>query len=162
MNEIIKHYESLHDGDLTKIGLQPKMDPVGIWTEGWGHVIIDSKGNFIKGSANKQLAYSLSTIHTVEDADNYLIIDLMPVNLLIARKIIVPLCDFQKKAVESMFYNCGYSDTLTKLINTKSPDLFNWWTSHYITGQGVKLDGLVFRRKTEALLFTTGKLQFFN
>lgn len=28
--KLISHYESLHDGDLKMIGLQPKMDPVGI------------------------------------------------------------------------------------------------------------------------------------
>ena len=30
---LIKYFESLHDGDLTEIGLQPKMCPAGIWTE---------------------------------------------------------------------------------------------------------------------------------
>jgi hypothetical protein len=28
--DIITHFEGLHDGDLHVIGLQPKMDPVGI------------------------------------------------------------------------------------------------------------------------------------
>jgi len=32
--KLIVRYESLHDGDLKQIGLQPKMDPIGIWTEG--------------------------------------------------------------------------------------------------------------------------------
>lgn len=26
LEQLIKHYESLHDGDLREIGLQPKMD----------------------------------------------------------------------------------------------------------------------------------------
>ncbi|MDR6527433.1 GH24 family phage-related lysozyme (muramidase) [Chryseobacterium rhizosphaerae] len=30
--DLIKEFESLHDEDLKKPGLQPKMDPVGIWT----------------------------------------------------------------------------------------------------------------------------------
>ena len=29
---LIKHFEGLHDGDLKKIGLQPKKCPAGIWT----------------------------------------------------------------------------------------------------------------------------------
>lgn len=37
---LIKHYESLHDGDLSRIGLQPKMCPAGYWTEGYGHAIL--------------------------------------------------------------------------------------------------------------------------
>ena len=31
--DLIKHFEGLHDGDLKKIGLQPKKCPAGIWTE---------------------------------------------------------------------------------------------------------------------------------
>lgn len=162
MNRIITHYEGLHDGDLSQIGLQPKQDPVGIWTEGWGHAMLDEHGEFIRGKENKKLAYSLSKIHTIEDADKTLISDLNPVDLLIARKIKVSLNLAQKEAVQSIYYNCGYSDTITKLINENSPELYDWWTSHYITGNGVKLDGLIYRRKTEALLFTTGELKFFN
>lgn len=29
---LIKEFESLHDGDLSVIGLQPKQCPAGIWT----------------------------------------------------------------------------------------------------------------------------------
>ena len=32
--DLIKEFESLHDGDLKQVGLQPKMCPAGIWTEG--------------------------------------------------------------------------------------------------------------------------------
>ena len=163
MNRIITHCEGLHDGDLSMIGLQPKMDTCGIWTEGWGHAMIDWNGNFIKGIANKDLAYKLSKIHTNEEADKVLDQDLFGVNLLIARKITVPLSDNQKEAIQSFYFNCGFSETLTKLINTKSDQLYNWWVSHYIVDQNmVKQPGLVNRRKTEALLFTTGKLQFFS
>ena len=61
---LIKHFESLHDGDLKQIGLQPKMDPIGIWTEGYGRAMRDDKGNFIKGSAKIELAYKKSKIKT--------------------------------------------------------------------------------------------------
>ena len=37
--ELIKSFESLHDGDLSKIGLQPKMCPAQIWTEGYGRAM---------------------------------------------------------------------------------------------------------------------------
>lgn len=51
---VTKHFESLHDGDLTIIGLQPKMCPAGIWTEGYGNAIVDPlTGKFLKGSENK-------------------------------------------------------------------------------------------------------------
>ena len=61
MIKLISKYEGLHDGDLKEIGLQPKMDPVGIWTEGWGHAIIDSKGNFVKGIDCKTNAFYIES-----------------------------------------------------------------------------------------------------
>ena len=41
--DLIKEFEGLHDGDLSIIGLQPKMCPAGIWTQGYGHAIIYNK-----------------------------------------------------------------------------------------------------------------------
>ena len=161
MYELIKHYESLHDGDLSTIGLQPKMDPVGIWTEGWGHAIYNN-GQFVKGIANKNLAYKLSIIHTIADADKQLELDLQPILVIIHKKISITLNQNQIDALVSFIYNTGGSSTLYTLINTKSPDLYNWWITHYITGGGIKLKGLEYRRKSEALLFTTGELKFFN
>lgn len=158
--KLITHYESLHDGDLKQIGLQPKMDPVGIWTEGWGHAIVDSKGNFVKGAANKALAYKLSKIKTVEEADKYLEEDIKPILLSVHRKVTIQLSEAQEAAIVSHFYNTGGSSTLVQLINSKSSNLANWWKSHYITGQGVPLKGLVNRRSCEATLFTTGNLKF--
>jgi hypothetical protein len=53
LEQLIKHYESLHDGDLSAIGLQPKMDSLGIWTEGWGSVVYDGNNRVIRGIENK-------------------------------------------------------------------------------------------------------------
>lgn len=162
MVKLISRYESLHDGDLKQIGLQPKMDPIGIWTEGWGHAIVDSKGDFVKGIANKKLAYDLSIIHTLEDANKYLELDTKPILLIIKRKIKIDLNDNQIAALVSFIYNTGGSDTLFRMINTKDKGLYDWWTKHYITAAGIPMKGLVYRRKSEALLFTTGELKFFN
>lgn len=159
---LISRYESLHDGDLTQIGLQPKMDPIGIWTEGWGHAILDKNNKFVRGLNNKELAYSLAKVKTVEEANDLLQKDLEPIYLIIERKIKVQLSDNQIAALTSFIYNTGGSDTLFKLINSKSPLLEKWWSEHYITAGGQKLKGLVFRRKSEALLFTTGELKLFN
>lgn len=162
MYKLITHYESLHDGDLKMVGLQPKMDPCGIWTEGWGHAIVDSNGKFVKGAANKALAYKLAKVKTIEEADKLFEIDIQSFILAVHRKITKPLNEAQEAAIVSFFYNTGGSSSLSNLINTDSKDLYSWWTTHYITGQGVKLKGLVYRRKTEATLFTTGKLEFYN
>lgn len=68
-----------------------------------------------------------------------------------------PLTQNQFDALVSFCWNCGSSDTLFGLINEGIPDksIYNWWTTHYITGGGKKLQGLVDRRKEEATLFTT-------
>ena len=76
--DLIKHFESLHDGDLSKIGLQPKQDPLGIYTEGWGRAMIDpTTKKFIKGIANEDKAIKYQTIFTVEGANKALDEDLI-------------------------------------------------------------------------------------
>ena len=47
--DLIIHYEQLHDGDLTKIGLQPKMECSSIWTIGYGHALKDVNGKWLTG-----------------------------------------------------------------------------------------------------------------
>ena len=159
--KLISRYESLHDGDLSLVGLQPKMDPVGIWTEGWGHAILDKNNRFVRGIQNKELAYSLAKVKTKDDSNRLLMEDMRPIFLTIERKIKVKLNENQIAALASFIYNTGGSDTLFSLINKKSPLIQKWWCEHYITAGGVKLKGLVFRRKSEALLFTTGELKLF-
>ncbi len=155
--KLIKEFESLHDGDLKTPGLQPKLDPVGIWTEGYGHAMRDSKGNFIKGKENKSLAYALSKIKTPEEAIKQLIIDLEIREYIIMQKIKVPLNQNQFDALVSYIYNTGGSSTLYNLINNKASkkDIQSWIENHYITGQGSKtpLPGLVRRRKAESNLY---------
>jgi len=154
---LIKNFESLHDGDLSEIGLQPKLDPIGIWTEGWGNAMRDSKGNFIRGIENKELAYKNITIKTVEEADKRLLLALEPRERIIETKIKVALTQNQFDALISHLYNTGGSDTLYKLINTKAPidKIKKFWTATYITGGGVKLKGLIARRNAEANLYFT-------
>lgn len=155
--KLIEVFESLHDGDLKTIGLQPKMDPVGIWTEGFGHAIRDRFGNFVKGISNKKLAYDLSKIKTKDEADNQLLIDLESREHLVMQNIYVNLNQNQFDSLVSYVYNTGGSNTLYSLINKKSSDLDirNWFENHYITGQGSNkpLPGLVKRRKAEADLY---------
>lgn len=160
--KLVSHYEGLHDGDLSKVGLQPKMDPIGIWTEGWGRAMLGKDKKFIKGSDKKAIAYAAQTIRTVADADAALLVDLKPFQLQVQRKITVELNDAQEAALVSFFYNTGGSSTLCNLINSNSPNIYDWWCSHYISAQGVELKGLKLRRKTEALLFKSGELKFFN
>ena len=162
--ELIRHYESLHDGDLRTIGLQPKMDPSGIWTEGWGHAIFDKNGKFVKGTANEKLAYQYSRVKTPEEAESVLITDLIPrvrsVNVIGMAKT-----QAEFDAHVSFVYNCGigsYNKLLLALKSAKSDADRYAIYGKYSYSCGNQLKGLVYRRKTEATLAITGKLIFFN
>lgn len=152
---LIKEFESLHDGDLSQIGLQPKMCPAKIWTEGYGRAMRNSNGVFLKGLKDKQQAYNSITINTKKEAEIALIEDLKVFERVVSSKIKVELTQNQFDSLVSYTYNTGGSDTLFKLINKKSPDdqIRRWFETKYITANGVKLSGLVRRRKSEADLF---------
>lgn len=164
-SKLIKHYESLHDGDLSMIGLQPKMCPAGIWTEGWGHAMV-YQGRFLKGIKDKELAYKLARISdpNIDDeieAENLFLEDVGMVELVVNRRLKIKLNQDQLDALISHVFNCGVSETLFKLINTKpldSKEIKDWWENKYITAGGVFLQGLKNRRLTEYKLFSTGIL----
>ncbi len=154
--DLIKSFESIHDGDKNKQGLQPEMDPVGIWTEGYGRAMRDNKkGGFLKGIANKKIAEANATIFTIEQAIEAFKVDIVVYEKIVLQKVKVPLTQNQFDALVSYTYNTGGSDSLFKLINQKAPDeqIYKWFTTKYITAGGVKLNGLVRRRKAEADLY---------
>lgn len=153
--KLIKEFESLHDGDLKQIGLQPKMDPVGIWTEGYGRAMRKPNGQFARGLVDKKWAMENITIKTEKEAQEALAQDVKPREHIVAQKIKISLNQNQFDALVSYVYNTGGSDTLFKLINQKAPEeqIRKWFTTKYITSKGVKLPGLVRRREAEANLF---------
>jgi len=152
---IIKHFEGLHDGDLKQIGLQPKLCPADIWTEGWGRTMRDKNGKFLKGIENKSIAFKNATIKTKEQADEALSSDLKIYEDIVNRKIKVSINENQFSALVSYVYNTGGSSTLYNLINKKASDrdIRNWIENHYIIGGGKILKGLVLRRKAESNLY---------
>lgn len=160
---IIKHYESLHDGDLTTIGLQPKLCPANVWTVGWGHAITDN-GKFLKGDAGKKRAYELYPSLTEEEAEQLLHEDIKRFEGIVNKRLKVELNQSQYDAVLSHTFNTGGSDTLFRLINENASidSIKDWFLHHYITADGKVLKGLIRRRKTEAHLFVTGDLVLFS
>lgn len=166
--DLIKSFESLHDGDLTKIGLQPKMDPVGIWTEGYGRAMIDprTKGH-LRGISNKAMALKLSTIRTEEDANRALTEDLTnlaykPTLAILDGDYWVRLNGNQQGALCSFVYNCGIGRPQYKIFNNvmrwldgklSSDALSSYWHTSVVHGGGKELPGLVRRRRAEAALF---------
>lgn len=149
--DLIKHFEGLHDGDLSEIGLQPKMCPAGIYTEGYGRAMRDKNGNFIK---DKKTAYVNISIHTEAEAEQALINDLKVFESIVMQKLKVSVKQNQFDALVSHAYNTGGSSkTLFEMVNSNNPLLKSWWVSHYIIGGGKKLKGLIARREAEAKLY---------
>jgi lysozyme len=152
---LIKEFESLHDGDLSVIGLQPKMCPSGIWTEGYGRAMRNKNGVFLKGTKDKKEAYANITIDNKQEAEKALVEDLGAFERIVSSKVRIPLNQNQFDALVSYTYNTGGSDTLFKLINQKAPEaqIKKWFETKYITGGGRTLPGLIRRRKAESTLY---------
>lgn len=153
--KLIKEFESLHDGDLKMIGLQPKMDPIGIWTEGYGRAMRDKKGKFIKGAANKDLAYSMITIKNEAQAEAALLEDVKSREHTVMQNLRISVNQRQFDALVSYVYNTGGSSTLYKYINNRESKakIRDWFETKYITSDGKFLPGLLRRRKAEADLY---------
>ena len=151
--DLIKYYEGLHDGDLSTIGLQPKMCPAGIWTQGYGHAII-YKGQFLKGKEYKSIAFKLFTLKDEAEAESMLREDLIKYENIVNSKIKVTLNQNEFDALVSRTFNTGGSNGLFALINTNRQCRI-WWITKYITADGKILQGLMNRRKAEYELFET-------
>jgi len=74
---------------------------------------------------------------------------------IVNRKLKVKVSQNQFDALVSHTYNTGGSDTLFKLINNgaNEQDIRSWIETRYITANGVKLKGLIRRRKAESDLY---------
>jgi lysozyme len=166
--DLIKHFEGLHDGDLSEIGLQPKQDPVGIWTVGYGRALKDLSGNWLMGETDKQLAYDMYPSLTENDA--LLMLD-EDCNIYENRvnSLGLELLQYQFDSLVSFAYNVGFANlktsTLLKYIKAKETDEnimweFGLWNKARVKGVLRPLPGLTKRRKAEAELFLTGKLIF--
>lgn len=46
--DLIKAWEGIEDGDPRTAALEPYPDPVGIWTVGWGHALVNKDGSFAR------------------------------------------------------------------------------------------------------------------
>ena len=154
LNHFVRAYESLHDGDLKKIGLQPKLCPAGYWTEGYGSVIAGPDGKMLKYSEKYktvQDALPFSKIRTECEANADLSKGLEERGHAVLQRLRVPVNQHQFDALVSHAYNCGYSETLYRLINSKAEasKIKEWFTTKYVTAGGVFMLGLQYRRNDE-------------
>ena len=151
--EFVKQYESLHDGDLSKIGLQPKLCPAGYWTEGYGHVLRDARGKMLSYKDYKTVSEVLpfSTIRTEAEAVAQLTRNMEKFAYDVFKRLRINVSQNQFDALVSHSYNCGFSETLYRLVNSCAPEsqIKNWFTTKYITAGGVPMKGLQYRRNDE-------------
>lgn len=154
---LIKHFEGLHDGDLSVIGLQPKKCPVGVWTVGYGSVVVMPDGTHATGEKGKVFAYAKYGAMTIEQAEELLAKDLVRFENAI-NKLGLPINQNQFDALVSFSYNLGFgrlleSTLLKKLkVNQTDPSIreeFEKWCK----ADGKVLKGLLLRRQEEADLY---------
>lgn len=154
---LVKTFESLHDGDLHKIGLQPKMCPAGLWTEGYGRLVLDEKGNRLKGIENKAKANACSKIYTEDQAMKALLEDLS-VRAAMLNSLKLNLTQNQFDALASFIYNLGFanfkeSQLLKKIREGASEAIIRFQFSRWKYSGDEILTGLIKRRAAEADLF---------
>jgi len=159
--ELIKSFEGIPDGDPGTVNLDPYLDPLDIWTIGWGHAVV-SNGVMVRGAANKALAKSLFPGGiTLQQAETLLRGDLVSRTADVLRLVQVPLGDNQFGALMSFVFNCGAANfagsTLLKLLNAGNTagaaDQFLVWNKGRKDGVLVELPGLTRRRRAERALF---------
>lgn len=163
--ELIRHFESLHDGDLFKIRLQPKLCPRGICTVGYGHALKNPKTNeWLTDISDVARYYPQFSDMAIEDAEDLLQTDVKLFEKIVNSKIKKDLTQYQFDALVSHTFNTGGSRNLFLFINNSYPEsvIQNWWLEHYITSNGKTLPGLIRRRNSEYELYSTGKLNFFE
>lgn len=155
--DLVKQYEGLPDGDTGTGNIDPYLDPVDIWTIGWGHAI-SYQGRFLKGEAGRlQVKALYPNGITLAQAGSLLNGDLMNAGRDVASVVTVALNDNEFGALTSFAFNLGIgnlrSSTLLKKLNANdragAADQFGRW----VLAGGKPLPGLVKRRAAERALF---------
>ena len=159
--ELIKAFEGIPDGDPSTVNLDPYLDPLDIWTIGWGHAVT-RQGVMLRGVVNRALARSMFPGGiTLPQAETLLRADLLSRTAEVLRLVKPVLNDGQFAAVMSFVFNCGAANlaasTLLKLLNggntAGAAEQFLLWNKGRKNGVLVELAGLTRRRRAERALF---------
>ncbi len=154
---LVKSCEGLPDGDPSTGNYDPYLDPVGIWTIGWGHAIA-WQGKWLTGAQNRAQAQALYPGGiTYAQAVALLQADLINAGRDVSLVLAVPVNDNQFGALVSFTFNLGIgnlrSSTLLKKLNAGdyagAAAEFPRWNK----ANGQVLPGLVKRRAAEQQLF---------
>ncbi|MDE2564483.1 MAG: lysozyme, partial [Burkholderiales bacterium] len=159
--ELIQSFEGIPDGDPSTVNIDPYLDPVGIWTIGWGHAIT-YQGSFLRGAQNQALARSLYPGGiTRSQAQTLLRGDLLDTAAAVSRLVTVALDDGEFGALVSFAFNAGSGNlaksTLLRRLNAGdragAADQFLAWNQGRVNGVLQPLPGLTRRRRAERALF---------
>ena len=159
--ELIKAFEGIPDGDPSTVKLDAYLDPVGIWTIGWGHAIAHQNA-WLRGAQNKAIARSLYPGGiTLEQAQALLRADLLDTGRDVLRVVKVALDDGQYGALLSFTFNLGVGSlgqsTLLRMLNAGdragAAEQFLRWNKGTVNGVKQALPGLTRRRAAERRMF---------
>jgi GH24 family phage-related lysozyme (muramidase) len=159
--ELIKSFEGIPDGDPSTVNIDAYLDPVGIWTIGWGHAI-PFQGGFLRGADNEATARALYPGGiTLEQAETLLRGDLIDTAAAVSSLAQVALDDGQFGALVAFAFNLGSGalakSTLLRLLNAGdvagAADQFLAWNKGRVNGVLQPLAGLTRRRRAERALF---------
>lgn len=155
--ELIKSWEGIEDGDPRTVNLDPYMDPIGIWTIGWGHAI-SKNGVFLKGKKDQAKAYAqFPGGITMLEAERLLQADVIPRALAVERLVTTSINDNQYAALVSLAFNIGTGNLaeskLLKYVNMKRFDTAAAAFMSWVMAGGKKSKGLENRRREEKALF---------
>lgn len=158
---LVKKWEGIMDGDPSTVNLDPYLDPVGIWTIGWGHAILDERGKFLRGPESRSKAFALYPGGiTLAQAEVLLESDLLDASKDVSALAKVPLNDNQFSALVSFEFNAGAlgRSTLLALLNAgdyagAAAQFARWCRGRNAHGEMITLNGLVNRRNDERRLF---------
>ncbi|MBI5721980.1 MAG: lysozyme [Burkholderiales bacterium] len=159
--ELIKSFEGIVDGDPRTVNLDAYLDPVGIWTIGWGHAV-RFRGQFLRGAGNRGIARALYPGGiTRAQAEALLRGDLVDYASNVLALVKVPLGDGAFGALVSFAFNVGVGalaqSTLLRKLNARdsagAADQFLVWNKGRKNGVLVELPGLTRRRRAERAMF---------
>lgn len=163
--DLIKKFESLHDGDPSRPDLYPKLCPANVVTYGWGRAAVDpDTGRLLKGQSGLRKAMKIWGPITRETADEWFAEDIARFSKGVARLVKVQLNTNQMGALVSLAYNIGLAgfrrSTVLRRVNkaqfADAARAFHMWNkARNAAGELVVMRGLVRRRAAEAELFMT-------
>lgn len=138
--DLIKFYETFE--------AEAYLDPVGIWTIGYGSTRLNGS-KVLPGMVINELVAEALLLGTAQQFLNF-----------VEKHVKVSLNQNQIDALGSLVYNIGttnfFNSTLLRAINSNAiivEDLFSRWNKGHVDGVLTVLDGLTKRRKKEFELF---------